>query len=93
VSSAPQSNSLHEPHPWLDLTPEQVLDTLIHEMYPPVSAIGSEIDRLASGSFEDDELLVLIEHIRANVNTLGRLVVMLKRYTVEAGGTPGDPAE
>ena len=77
------SSELHEPHPWIDLTSDQVLDQLVHELYPPVSALGSEVDRLASGAFEDDDLLVLLDQIRLNVNALGRLVVTLKRYTVE----------
>jgi len=78
-----ESNAAHEPHPWVELTPNQVLDKLVHEIYAPVSALGSEVDRLASGSFEDDDLLELIGQIRENVNALGRLVVTLKRYTSE----------
>ena len=77
------SHAAHEPHPWLDLTPDDVLDRLVHELYAPVSALGSEVDRLASGAFEDDDLLPLLDQIRENVNVLGRLVVTLKRYTVE----------
>jgi signal transduction histidine kinase len=77
------SHAAHEPHPWLDLTSDEVLDQLVHELYAPVSALGSEVDRLASGAFEDDDLLPLLDQIRENVNVLGRLVVTLKRYTVE----------
>jgi hypothetical protein len=77
------AHATHEPHPWLDLTPDEVLDRLVHDLYTPVSALGSEVDRLASGAFEDDDLLVLLGQIRENVNALGRLVVMLKRYSVE----------
>jgi hypothetical protein len=77
------AHAAHEPHPWLDLTPDEVLDRLVHELYAPVSALGSEVDRLASGAFEDDDLLSLIDQIRENVNSLGRLVVTLKRYSVE----------
>ncbi|MFL5806117.1 MAG: hypothetical protein ACJ8CR_30835 [Roseiflexaceae bacterium] len=76
-------HAAHEPHPWVDLTPDQVLEKLVHELYAPVSALGSEVDRLASGAFEDDDLLGLLDQIRENVNMLGRLVVMLKRYTSE----------
>ena len=77
------AHATHEPHPWLDLTPDQILDRLVHDLYMPVSALGSEVDRLASGAFEDDDLLVLLDQIRENVNALGRLVVTLKRYSVE----------
>jgi hypothetical protein len=81
MSSEP--NAAYEPHPWAELTPDQVLEKLVHEIYTPVSALGSEVDRLASGAFEDDDLLELIGQIRENVNALGRLVVSLKRYTSE----------
>jgi signal transduction histidine kinase len=81
MSSEP--NAAYEPHPWVELTPTQVLEKLVHEIYTPVSALGSEVDRLASGAFEDDDLLELIGQIRENVNALGRLVVSLKRYTSE----------
>jgi hypothetical protein len=77
------SSELHEPHPWIDLTPNEVLDRLVHELYMPVSALGSEVDRLASGAFEDDDLLALLDQNRENVNALGRLVVTLKHYTGE----------
>lgn len=80
-----ESNHAHEPHPWVELSPRQVLDKLVNDIYTPVSALGSEVDRLATGSFEDDELMVLIGQIRENVNVLGRLVVTLKRYTNEQG--------
>ncbi len=53
---------------------------MIHDLYTPVSALGDEIDRLASGAFEDDELLRLLAQIRENINLLGRLVVTLKQY-------------
>jgi len=85
------THAAHEPHPWLDLTPDEVLDRLVHELYTPVSALGSEVDRLASGAFEDDDLLLLLGQIRENVNALGRLVVTLKRYTSERHSEP--PAE
>jgi hypothetical protein len=81
MSADPQA--AHEPHPWLDLTPDDVLDRLVHELYTPVSALGSEVDRLASGTFEDDDLIPLLHQIRENLNALGRLVVTLKRYTSE----------
>jgi hypothetical protein len=84
------AHAAHEPHPWLDLTPDEVLERLVHDLYTPVSALGSEVDRLASGAFEDDDLLPLIDQIRENVNALGRLVVILKRYSVEHHSDPGE---
>ena len=87
---ASDAHAAHEPHPWLDLTPDEVLDRLIHELYAPGSALGSEVDRLASGTFEDDDLLPLLDQIRENVNALGRLVVTLKRYSVERHSDAND---
>ena len=63
-----------------------------YDLYAPVSALGSEVDRLASGAFEDDDLLVLLDQIRENVNALGRLVVILKRYSVERHSDPAQQA-
>lgn len=83
MSDESSAHPAHEPHPWADLSPDQVLDLLVHEIYTPVSALGSEVDRLSTGAFEDDELLRLLGQIREAVDTLGRLVVALKRYTAE----------
>jgi signal transduction histidine kinase len=77
------SNASHEPHPWADKTPDDVLQALVHELYSPVSALGGEIDRLATGAFEDDELTTLLGQMREGVDHLSRLVVLLKRYTAE----------
>lgn len=74
---------LSEPHPWGDLTPHQVLDRLVYELYTPVSALGADLDRLSTGAFEDDELLLMLDQMRESVNALGRLVVTLKRYSKE----------
>ena len=77
------SHRPHEPHPWVDMTPDEVLETLVYELYTPVSALGDEVDRLLSGAFEDEELMRLLAQIRESVNTLSRVVVMLKLYTGE----------
>lgn len=77
-----------EPHPWAGMTPDEVLSTLVYDLYGPVSALGGEVDRLSSGAFEDDELLTLIGQMREAINQLSRLVVTLKRYTSDPrGGT------
>jgi hypothetical protein len=85
MSDEPHSHAAPEPHPWIDLTPGEVLDRVIHDLYAPVSALGGEIDRLASGAFEDDELLRLLGQLRENINLLGRLVVTLKQYVDDRG--------
>jgi K+-sensing histidine kinase KdpD len=85
MSDEPHTHAAYEPHPWIDLTPDEILDRVIHDLYTPVSALGGEIDRLASGAFEDDELLGLLAQIRENINLLGRLVVTLKQYVDDRG--------
>jgi hypothetical protein len=88
MSDALSLHSPHEPPPWSDLTPDQVLERLVYDLYTPVSALGDEVDRLASGAFEDEELLGLIDQIRESVNSLSRLVVTLKHYTKERRSEP-----
>jgi hypothetical protein len=83
MPDAPLSPTPHEPHPWSELSPDQVLETLVYELYAPVSALGDEVDRLATGAFEDEDLPALIDQIREGVNVLSRLVVNLKRYTAD----------
>ena len=73
----------HEPHPWIEMSPDQVLETLVYELYAPVSALGNEVDRLSTGAFEDEELIALLDQMREGVDHLSRLVVQLKRYTAE----------
>jgi len=77
------SNASHEPHPWADKTPDDVIRALVYELYTPVSALGEEMDRLSTGAFEDEDLTELLDQMRAGVNHLSRLVVLLKRYTAE----------
>ena len=89
----PNTSSSNEPHAWDDKTPEEVLAALVYELYTPVSALGDEIDRLSSGAFVDDELLTLLDQLRAGVNHLSRIVVALKRYTNERHATGDQPAE
>lgn len=83
MSDTIAAHVVHEPNPWAEKSPDQVLDILVYELYAPVSALGSEIDRLASGEFEDEDLTMLLDQLREGVNTLSRLVVTLKRYTTE----------
>ena len=89
----PNTNSTNEPHSWDDKTPEEVLEALVYELYPPVSALGDEIDRLTSGTFADEELITLLEQLRAGVNQLSRIVVALKRYTAERHAQADPPSD
>jgi len=81
----PDTHSTLDQHPWAGKTPDEVLGLLVRELYAPVSALGDELDRLATGAFEDDDLPALLEQMREGVNGLSRLVVALKRYTKERG--------
>ncbi|HEX9371574.1 MAG TPA: hypothetical protein VF897_11240 [Roseiflexaceae bacterium] len=87
----PTTSSAHEPHPWAEKTPDEVLEALVYELYAPVSALGDEIDRLATGAFEDDDLPTLLGQLREGVNHLSRLVVSLKRYTADRRAAPAAP--
>jgi hypothetical protein len=77
------TNPAHDPHQWAGKTPDEVLETLVRELYAPVSALGDEIDRLSTGAFEDDDLPALLDQMREGVNQLSRVVVALKRYTAD----------
>jgi|GEM_PF-1315372 len=88
MSDALPLHSPHEPQSWNDLAPDQALERLVHELYPQVSALGDEVDRLSTGAFEDEELLGLIDQIREAVNGLSRLVVTLNQYTSERRSEP-----
>ncbi|MFQ3631620.1 hypothetical protein [Roseiflexus sp.] len=67
-------------HPWAELSAPQTLSLLLHELYAPVSALGSQVNRLANETLDDGERTEIIGHMRARIDDLGRLVVLLKRY-------------
>jgi hypothetical protein len=81
--AASPHHAAHEPHPWAEMTAEEVLDALVYELYGPVSALGGQVDRLSTGAFEDDELGTMLEQIRDRIDDLSRVVVILKRYNDE----------
>lgn len=67
-------------HPWAELTAPQTLARVLHELYAPVSALGDQVNRLANETLDDGERSEIIGHMRARIDDLGRLVVLLKRY-------------
>ncbi|HMO59358.1 MAG TPA: hypothetical protein PKA05_14270 [Roseiflexaceae bacterium] len=73
----------HDPHPWMQLPPDEVIEQILHELYAPVSALGSQFERINAEQFADDELPEVLAQIHERVNDLGRLVVLLKRYSEE----------
>ncbi|MCS6839736.1 MAG: hypothetical protein NZ699_04600 [Roseiflexus sp.] len=67
-------------HPWAELTAPQMLSLVLRELYAPVSALGDQVNRLANETLDDGERSEIIGHMRARIDDLGRLVVLLKRY-------------
>jgi hypothetical protein len=67
-------------HPWAELTAPQTLSLLLRDLYAPVSALGDQVSRLANETLDDGERAEIIGHMRARIDDLSRLVVLLKRY-------------
>lgn len=70
-------------HPWAELTASQTLSLLLRELYTPVSALGDQVSRVADATLDDNERTVIIGHMRARIDDLSRLVVLLKQYLDE----------
>lgn len=83
MADAPVPHALPERHPWDELSAEQVLEQLVYELYGPLSSLGIDLDRIVTGTFEDDELTELLTHMRDRVSDLSRLVVAIKRYNAQ----------
>ena len=70
-------------HNWEQLTPEQVLQTLVFELYHPVSLLGSHLKRIT----DDDDPLTeedtdeIFSQMHAAVRQLSKTVVNLRLYT------------
>ncbi len=67
-------------HPWAELTAPQALSLVLRDLYVPVSALGDQVSRLANETLDDGERTEIIGHMRARIDDLSRLVVLLKRY-------------
>jgi K+-sensing histidine kinase KdpD len=67
---------------WESLTPEQLLDQLVYELYTPVSTLGGQIKRLAEDDdpLSEDEYDAILDQMHTAVRQLSRMVVSLKRY-------------
>lgn len=72
-------------HTWEHLSPEQVLATLVYELYGPVSLLGSHLNRLTNDDepLTEDDYDTLFEQMQEAVRHLSMTVVSLKRYTQE----------
>lgn len=71
-----------DPQHWERLTPEQLLDLLVYELYTPVSILGSQIKRLVDDEdpLSEEEYEVIFEQMSNAVRQLSTTVVALKRY-------------
>jgi hypothetical protein len=72
-----------DPQQWESLSPEQVIDSLIYEIYNPVSLLGSQLKRLTDDedAISEDDYEAIFEQMHQAVRQLSRTVVHLKRYS------------
>lgn len=76
---------------WERLTPEQVLDLLVYELYNPVSILGSQLKRLTDDDdpLSEDEYDAIFEQMHNAVRQLSKTVVHIKRYKEDRKRTQG----
>jgi hypothetical protein len=72
-----------DPQQWESLHPEQVIDSLIYEIYNPVSLLGSQLKRLTDDDdpLSEEDYEAIFEQMHQAVRQLSRTVVHLKRYS------------
>ncbi len=70
-------------HQWQGLSPEQVLTTVVYELYNPISLLGSHLNRLTADDdpITEEEYDIIFEQMQESVRHLSKIVVNLKRYT------------
>lgn len=75
----------HDLQDWSELTPEQLVEQLVHHLYSPVSILGSQLKRLTDDEdpISEDEYEMIFNTMHNAVNQLSRTVVQLKRYSEE----------
>lgn len=75
----------HDHQSWENLSPDEVLEALIRELYNPVSLLGSQIKRLVDDDdpMTEDEYEASFAQMDIAVRQLSRTIVSLKRYTQE----------
>jgi hypothetical protein len=68
---------------WENLRPEQVIDSLIYEIYNPVSLLGSQLKRLTDDDdpLSEEDYEAIFEQMHQAVRQLSRTVVHMKRYS------------
>ncbi len=72
----------YESRNWETMTPPQVLEALIYDLYNPVSLIGSHLNRLTGDEdpLTEEEYEVIFEQMQVAVRHLSKVVVNLRRY-------------
>jgi K+-sensing histidine kinase KdpD len=77
-----EQNPRHDSHNWDTLTPREVLATLVYELYTPVSALGSHLNRLTGEDdpLSEEEYEAIFEQMQQSVRQLSKTVVHLRRY-------------
>jgi hypothetical protein len=79
MSEQPRPDTQH----WDQLTPDQVIELLVYELYSPVSIIGSQLKRLTEDEdpLSEDDYDASFEQMHNAVRQLSKTVVHLKRYS------------
>lgn len=67
---------------WELMTPREVLAALVYELYNPVSALGSHLNRLTGEDdpLSEEEYEAIFDQMQQSVRQLSRTVVHLRRY-------------
>ncbi|NTV62984.1 MAG: hypothetical protein HGA65_05540 [Oscillochloris sp.] len=73
----------HDPQQWESLPPDQLVDSLIYEIYNPVSLLGSQLKRLTDDDdpLSEEDYEAIFEQMHQAVRQLSRTVINLKRYS------------
>jgi K+-sensing histidine kinase KdpD len=83
----------HDVHSWNDMNPEQVLLTLLHDLYSPVSVLGTHLNRLTGDDdpLTEEDMDGIFDQMQTAVRQLSKTVVNLKQYTRDHQGVPPPP--
>lgn len=71
-----------DPPSWDQMTPDQVINVLVYELYNPVSILGNRLKRLTEDDdpLTEEEYDAIFAQMDSAVRQLSRTVVHLKRY-------------
>lgn len=85
MSEQQHSRNNPDPQDWSTMTPRQVLAKLVHELYNPVSLIGSQLNHLTADTdpITEEEYEEIFDQIQNAVGRLSKTVVNLRGYVQE----------